>query len=328
MRQNTPNRPTGATIRSKGALALGLFCATVTAAILLDDVRQGGPVTLNHILSGAVLVIALASGHMAWPYVRQGNVLGLAFGVIFLGATGYLVVSSGSRNAEVAGTKAAGIVQVNKDRVRIEGELRTAKGAHTAAQDAMTRECSTGKGKRCEGTRTAADALGSHVALLEARLDGMKPAQDSNAGYRHAAKVLVAAGIGSNANALADRLALVMPFALVLVIELATICFMGAALGHSSPASGQQQATQADAPSEPTPPTGGRKTRKQDARGEVIQLRKPMSQETLAARWRVTEACVSNWVREWETQGVVTRRREGRCQMVANAQRPRLARVA
>lgn len=230
-RASAPPHPTSqhhTTLTSPGALAMGLLCAALTAGVLLDDVRQGAPLTLDHALGLGVMAITLAAGHMAWPHIRQGRFVGLMLGVIFLGGSAWIGIKSGARNAEVGTARAAATVQANRDRAAIETEIAAAKADHARAKAAEAVECATGEGKACKGRRSTTAAAWSHVTLLEARLGLMQPAQEDNAGYRHAARV-IAAFTGADAKAIAERLILGMPALLVLVIEIATITFVGAA---------------------------------------------------------------------------------------------------
>src|SRR5262249_54263780 len=133
------------TFRNRGAIALGFFFAGVTAFVLFKDVIDGAAVTTNHVLALSALVAAIASGHMALPQLQLGRVLsGLALGLILVANTFYVIISSGARNAETAAMKAAGVAQVNADRLRIETDLKDAKARHRAAPEAQAKECSTG----------------------------------------------------------------------------------------------------------------------------------------------------------------------------------------
>jgi excisionase family DNA binding protein len=90
-------------IRSPGAIALCAFFAGVTAFVLFKDVLDGAAVTIQHILSLAALVAALASGHKAMPELKSGRVVSaVTLALLFVASTSYIVISSGARNAETA----------------------------------------------------------------------------------------------------------------------------------------------------------------------------------------------------------------------------------
>lgn len=183
------------TIRSPGALALGLFFAGVTARTIFDDVFTGAPVTIAHLNALAALVAAVAAGHYLLPTFKEGRypaALGLA--AIFIGATAYVVTSSGARNAEVAGQKAAAIVKTNEERAALKMKLADAESdvdrakaeleagkASTAADVAKAaadfevakreaaQECASGKAKRCEGREATRDAAKADLEAAERR---------------------------------------------------------------------------------------------------------------------------------------------------------------
>lgn len=183
------------TIRSPGALALGLFFAGVTARTIFDDVFTGAPITIAHLNALAALVAAVAAGHYLLPTFKEGRypaALGLA--AIFLGATAYVVVSSGARNAEVASQKAAAIVKTNEERAALKVKLADAESdvdrakaeleagkASTAADVAKAAadfeaakreaasECASGKAKRCEGREATRDAAKADLEAAERR---------------------------------------------------------------------------------------------------------------------------------------------------------------
>ncbi len=183
------------TIRSPGALALGLFFAGVTARTIFDDVFTGAPITIAHLNALAALVAAVAAGHYLIPTFKEKRypaALGLA--AIFLGATAYVVVSSGARNAEVASQKAAAIVKTNEERAALKVKLADAEAdvdrakaeleagkASTAADVAKAAadfeaakreaasECASGKAKRCEGREATRDAAKADLEAAERR---------------------------------------------------------------------------------------------------------------------------------------------------------------
>lgn len=224
------------TIRSPGAIALGLLFAGVTAYVLLEDVAHGAPVTTAHVLTAAALIGTITAGHMAWPHLMAGRLLAaFGLGIVFFAGTTFTVISAGSRNAEVQNTKAEKIRQHNADRADITDQLKTARQRLTEAQDLLAKECRTGKGPKCDGHRATVDERSSRVGVLEARLELKGPAMVENAGYAHAGKVLAALPfVTASAKDIADRLTLLMPFLLVLIVEFGTLVFWSVALGVKS----------------------------------------------------------------------------------------------
>jgi hypothetical protein len=125
---------------------------------------------------------------------------------------------------------AAGVAQANADRLRVETDLNNAKARHRAALQAQAAECSTGKGKKCEGRRATTEALERLIGNLEVRLGSLVPAQRENAGYAHAAEVLAAIPLESQR--MQRRLKLLLPFVVVVIAEVATIAFLGIGIEH------------------------------------------------------------------------------------------------
>lgn len=250
------------TIRSPGALALGLFFAGVTACTIFDDVWNGAPFTIGHMNALAALVAAVASGHFIMPAARQGlygAALGLA--LIFAGATAYVVTSSGARNAEVANSKAAAILKANEERASIRAKLAeaetdvdAAKADHDEAKRLAAKECATGKAKRCDGrieTRDAAakdlERAESHAALMRGKLAYLGPETVPFAGYKRAATFFEAVNMGEAAK-IEARLIIIMPFASVLITELSVIVFLAVALGRREPKPDTEPDSQPTAP--------------------------------------------------------------------------------
>lgn len=216
------------TIRSWPAIILGAFFASVTAYVLFDDVIHGQPFTISHLQSLAALVAAFASGLMAWPAItnRQTIVQGLMLVVLAVASTGYVVVSSGARNAEVAGNKLAEITAGNATRAREEAQLAKAEAMLAEAQGKMAAECASGRGTRCRGTMATVEVYQAAIKGHMATLAGL-PAPKVN-GHAHAAKVLASWGL----NVTEEWLALNLPFVVVLISELGAIAFAHLGIGH------------------------------------------------------------------------------------------------
>lgn len=229
-------------------LALGLFFALVTGRVLFDDVivspiplMRG--VTTAHLLTLAGIVAAIASGHYAIIEIRRWHLItGTALSALFIGSTGYVVIASGGRSAEQAAIKVVHATNIAERRAAAKAVLEKAEAAHTAAvvywttqRDAAAKECSPekgGKGKKCDGTTETRDAALAvadkrHNDVKEARraYDALTPALPANAGYAHFAKI-VSVFTGAEIEATTAKIALAMPFVIVLVTELATIVFL------------------------------------------------------------------------------------------------------
>lgn len=237
-------------IKSPGALALGCFFALVTTATILKDVLiDGATWNLIHLQAMAAMVAAIAAGHFILTACRQKNLpaaLGLV--LVFVSATAYIVVSAGARNAETAGVKTQAIEKRNVEREAAREVLAKAEAdtlaAEQAARDAIkaaAAECASGKGTQCRGKEATREAAKDDLtkakdaeSLARGKLLMLGPDENPHEGYHHAARTFEAIGFGQTAVTEA-KLELLMPFALVLISELATLIFMGMALGHVTP---------------------------------------------------------------------------------------------
>jgi len=222
---------THTTVRSWGAIVLGILLTCVTAYVLLEDVFHGAPITVPHLLTAVAIITAIAAGHMTWPHLVALRPTAIGLGVLFVASTAYTVVSAGARNAEVSAVKTAKVRQANADRADVEKQLADARRRHREAEDAAAAECASGKGAKCDGKRSTATERQSHLALLEARLERLGPPQLENAGYHHAAEVLETF-LPWPAARIEQKLVLIMPFLLVLICEFGTLVFWSAGLGH------------------------------------------------------------------------------------------------
>lgn len=270
-----------------GALALGAFFAVVTGYVLFADVIGGAPVTTSHVLSLAALVAAIASGHMAWPLVRDGAYLpGAMLIVLFAAATLYIVVASGARNAETAAAKteaAKDLTRARADALRMKADAefilsacpantpKTDFGIRCGLRDAATAECASGRGNRCDGKSYSVSTYESAIKGYEQTLKELGPEKPAS-GYGHAAKVLSAIpGVTAEPSVIEAKLELLIPFLTVLISELGTITFLHIGLGHRAPAHIPANDALPGIPKKrfagkPTPPKGGRRGRKADPR--------------------------------------------------------------
>lgn len=347
---------THTTVRSWPAMALGLFFASVTARVLLDDVVAGQPFTIVHLGSIAALVAALGAGHYVWPALRQGALVsGLILLLVAVGATGYIVVASGARNAERSGDKAAAAAEIARQRASLlkmraeaaflladcpAGTAKALAGVKCGLREAMTAECRSGKGARCDGTSYSVRTYEAALDGYDAKLARLAPTAGPAAGYAHAAQVLAAVPfVTAGAAAIQAQLELLMPFASVIIGELGTLGFLYLGLGHRP---GARRTVRTEGPGAAPAGRSGRGTK---ARSEKAESFRPLSdqgrgrsgrtvrqgrekaaclaelvtglalgqsvpsQRTLADRWQRPKQTVSDWLGEWEAAGLIPPRR-------------------
>lgn len=349
-------------VRAPGLLALGvLFAGVTTATILKDVVIDGAAFNLTHAQSMAAMVAAIAAGHLIVPTALKGRIPAAAgLLLVFLAATAYIVVSAGARNAETAGVKTQAIEKRNAEReaarevlTKAEADTAAAKAAADAATKAAAAECATGQGKFCRGKEATREAAKDDLAkakeaesLARGQLLLLGPDENPHEGYHHAARTFEAIGFGTTAVTEA-KLELLMPFALVLISELATLIFFGLGIGGHAATPGNPATAGNPAATVPgtvgndndgcegcPPPSGGNRATlpagnsrtvasKAAAEADVIRLvargEQLPSQDVLAARWGVHKGTASKWLGDFERRGLIARYREGRAKRVAAA---------
>jgi len=214
-----------------GAIPLALLFMGGTGYVLFEDVlRHGAEITTAHIMTALALIGTIAAGHYALPEIRAGRVLSaVALIGLFLAGTLYIVTISGARNAETAAAKAAAVSYVNDERTRLEDERTRQQERLDKARQKVEDECGDGKGPKCDGKRATVTVYELAVAGVEAKLEKLDPPREVNAGYAHAGRIF-AALTGGDAAAIAERLELLMPFAVVLISEIGTLVFTHMAL--------------------------------------------------------------------------------------------------
>lgn len=350
MKSPTPQRP-WPQVRPV-PLVLAIAMAAVTAYVLFEDVLHGASLTTTHITSAATLIATIAAGHMFWPQFKTGKLVSaLGLLAVFLAGTAYVVTMSGARNAETAAAKKANAAEYARQRgdlMRMKTEAETILAACTDAtpkkfhgircglRDAMTAECGSGKGKMCDGKSYSVRTYEAALAGYDAKLAALGPAKVAS-GYRHAAEVLAALPFTTeSADAIEARLTLVLPYLLVMVVEVATLTFSNMAIGHRLPAKAPtSQPTFASNPTAPQPPKGGRKIKrispakvpanvvsfagKREAIAALEKAGRPISNRELANLMGVTDGEASKRVRE--LGDLVEVRRNGKALSIGLRQR-------
>jgi hypothetical protein len=250
-------------IRSRGAIALGILLAIGTVVVLFWDVRATADITTDHVMTLAMLVVTIAAGHYWLPAVQQRRILpALGLAILFMAGTFVCVTGSAGRGAEVAQRKAAAAGNVNDARKDIADQLAKARADRAALAATMARECATGEGPKCRGSRASVEYADSHIAILEVRRNDMAPEQEANLRLRHAARVFAFFNPGADVRRIEQGLELIWPFALALIMELGTIVFLGFGLGHGRLS--YLEAGSIDAEVDPNSLTKGRRGRKSD----------------------------------------------------------------
>ena len=219
-------------IRSWGALTLGAVLALGTMVVLFWDVRASADITTDHVMTLAMLIVAVAAGHFFAPAIKSGNiVVALLLAVLFIFATFVCVTGSAGRGAEVAKSKENSVHSVEEKRADAKEQLRLSR-LQRDELFAKWVKCSSTKTLDCGKLKGALDAQDSHVAILKVRFDDAELPQEANVRLKHAAKVF-AFFTRADVRAIEYGLELVWPFALALIMELGTIVFLQLGLGEA-----------------------------------------------------------------------------------------------
>lgn len=219
-----------------GAIALGSLCALGAAAILVEDVRHTGQITVDHLLAVLVLVATIGAGHMAVEEARGRHWLrAFVLAVLFLTGTTYCIRSTASRIAETRIAKGAVAVSQNAPRRETERELDTARLAVQDAKARADKACRADpNGELCRVWDRRQKAYQSQVAEIIRDMGTLDPERPADAGAKYAAQVL-AAVTGTAIGTVETRLGLLDPLIPAVLLELGTVVFLG--IGLSRPAS-------------------------------------------------------------------------------------------
>jgi hypothetical protein len=239
------------TIRSWRAMSVAGVILLGTCFVLFQDVLNGAAITTSHVLTALALLIATAAGHQIVPTFKAGRyALTLSMIVLALGSIAYVGLMSGARNAEVTATKAERIDGANTQRAALEAqrdglapERARSQGMLDAARKELAKECSTGKGSKCDGKRLTAEVyanavagIDAKVAAIDERIAALGAPQTPNAGYKAIAEgiVLLPWFTGHTVAEVERTLIVLLPWLAVLLAELSVPAFLSLALGHET----------------------------------------------------------------------------------------------
>ena len=239
------------TIRSRSAFVLAIVFAIATAAMLLWDVRSLGDTTPDHFTTLGTLLGTIAAGHFfthCWQHRQWLYAMGLALG--FCAGTFICVTGSAGRGGETILQRSLAAAKVNEARKQTIDELAESRARRVALASLADKECGGGEGVRCKGARSSVTAIDSHIAILQARLDGLPAEQVANVKFKKAADVIVFFS-GADRERTEHGLELLWPFANALIWEVLTIVFFGISLGYDarklpSPVASDNQGVRAD----------------------------------------------------------------------------------
>ena len=188
-----------------------------------------------------------------------------------------------------------------------------------------------------------------HTQVVRLDSDEFRPPHTANAELKNLARVYAHLR-GLDETVAMASIMLLLPFALALLTEFGSIVFLKHGFGRRKPPAvakvGEPESgprTDADQPSvhEPTPTNGSREPMNRPAlrpgssRGPLTKAQaerdlityitlngRVPSQDLLRARWGLrSKGTVSGWLADWERQGLIHRRLQGKCKVTTAANR-------
>jgi hypothetical protein len=209
------------------AIIAGALFAAGTAGILLEDVIiHGAPMTLKHWITVVVIAGTIMVGHQvnkAWHSGLKGSAMG--FGVLFLVGTLLTVYSSVGRQAEHTMVASAQVEAADAARARALKGLAEAETMLASSQMALAKECSSGKGRKCDGIRATVDVYDAAVRGHKSELERLGPAKVATPEAKRAGEL--AAVFGADPTKVEAAAILVVPFLTTLFLELGAIICLG-----------------------------------------------------------------------------------------------------
>lgn len=306
------------------AITGGAAAALGATALLVRDVATTG-LTVEIALMPVLVGLAVLSGHLLSDAVRRGRLLtasGLALLAIL--ASGYTVYETMGRRAEFRDLKVAAASDTAAQRQHLTKMLREAEDALRTHRAKLSSECPSGQGRRCDGLTYTVSTWASAVTGYETQLAKLPPPVPVDPKAERIAAV-VALLTGYKEPEIKRVVAIVEPFALPLILELASIILFSTGLSSVRRARDAKAVTSAEpvtpAASEgPSKPDDGPATKVEAERDLVtlLALGHPVpSQDWLKERWRLgSKGTVSKWLAEWEDAGIVTRHQLGKCKQI------------
>jgi hypothetical protein len=308
------------------ALAAGVTFSGGALYILLEDVSKTHQVSMEHGLTVLTLFGTIAVGHLALEAGRQRHLLPLVgFAFLFLAGTALTVYNSVGRQSETTDAKLLDtearnelISSARRARLANEAMLTEARANHS-------RECASGRGKRCDGIlatiRVYEDAVKGNESDL-ARLGPPLPVAP-----KAEKMAAVAAIFGADKAQAKATLMLIEPFAYTLFFELGSIISFGYGFGGrrtdgllpaTSPTPAQLSRVARRNFSDRGPTIVSKRVAERDLRARLETGETVAAQNELVALWGFNKGTVSKWVSEWERNGAIPARRPaGRCKTIA-----------
>lgn len=209
------------------AIVAGALFALGTLGILLEDViLHSAPMTLKHWITVVVIAGTIMVGHQvhkAWHSGVKFSAVG--FAVLFLVGTLLTVYASVGRQAEHTMIASAQVEADAEARTRATKGLSEAEVMLADSQRKLAKECSSGKGKRCDGIAATVSVYEAAVKGHKAELERLGPAKVATPEAKRAGEI--AAVFGFDPVKVEAAMILVIPFLTTVFLELGAIICLG-----------------------------------------------------------------------------------------------------
>jgi MarR family len=262
--------------------------------LLTADALSTGRLTLTHALQPLLVLGTVAAAVLAHQSGWRRPVNTLLF--VLLAGLGSLATIYGTlgRQADARDAKVGTALAENRTL-----QLRS-EALDTAKTDAK-RECASGVGQRCTAATARVDKLVGEMASLrtvspDPRADAIADLLWLVASVDKARVQLIVAAID--------------PLLLPIFLELGSVIFFAASFPTRATLATLRN-------NEPTITVARRPCSQSEALAQFRQMREVGAQQFLADQWGVDKSTVSRWLRQWETEGLIRRQRDGRCKSVA-----------
>lgn len=273
---------------------VGLALWVGATALLCEDVFHSGHLTITHALQPVLTAGTICAA--VWVH-RSRWIAKPAFFVLALIGSAATLYGTLGRQATAKDDTEATIQAANRTYGDRTAELRAAKVE-------QARECKT-IGPKCEKWNGRVDAISKELSALVVR--ATDPRADA------VARIVTL--VGGNGGKAREIVAAFDPIVLPLFLEFGSIVFFAVAFPH------RRKTTVTVATELPSV------ARQVFSRGEALadfrKVRSCASQQFLAGRWGVHEGTVSKWLASWESDGLVSRNRDGKAKPVLALPAPR-----
>ncbi len=276
---------------------VGLLLWTGATALLCEDALRTAHVTINHALQPLLTAGTVAAAVYAHHRISSWRLLsGAAFLALALLGSLATVYGTLSRTATARDAAQADAMASNR-------QLALKSEALEAAKREAVRECKP-IGPRCKDWLARVDQLTQEMAPLRALAVDPRAAAIGN----------LADLLGFDGARTKAVVGVLDPVVLPLFLELGSLVFFAVAFPRQRKVAETEQLAAGNSESVAAPVTlsAVRTYTRSEALADFQRMRSAPSQQALAARWQVSEGCVSKWLRAWQLSGAVERQRVGR----------------